>query len=136
MRENARIEARAEAAARRAREGYNGWANYETWAVALWIDNEPGTHETRHEMARQAIEDAPDHENVPAIWSAKDAARFAYADALKAWIVDDAAPDLGATLWADLLGAALSEVDWVEIAGNWLDDEETYATLAKSEASR
>ena len=21
-------------------DGYNGWTNYETWNVALWIDNE------------------------------------------------------------------------------------------------
>ena len=24
---------------------YNGWTNYETWNVALWIDNERGTYE-------------------------------------------------------------------------------------------
>lgn len=21
-------------------EGYNGWTNYETWNIALWVDNE------------------------------------------------------------------------------------------------
>lgn len=24
--------------------GYNGWRNYETWNVALWIDNEPALY--------------------------------------------------------------------------------------------
>ena len=24
----------------RRRRGYNGWPNYETWAVALWLGNE------------------------------------------------------------------------------------------------
>jgi hypothetical protein len=31
-------------------------------------------------------------------------------------------PDLGATMWADLLGAAFSEVNWREIAENFRDD--------------
>ena len=42
------------------------------------------------------------------------------ADSLKE-MVTEMAPDLGATTFADLLGAALSEVDWREIARNILD---------------
>jgi len=33
-------------------------------------------------------------------------------------------PDLGASLAADLLGAALSEVDWQEIVDSWLPELE------------
>ena len=31
---------------------YNGWANYETWAVKLWFDNEEATYRTWMERAR------------------------------------------------------------------------------------
>lgn len=34
----------------------------------------------------------------------------------------EALPDLGATVWADLLGAAMSEVNWYEIAEHLIAD--------------
>ena len=36
---------------------YNGWTNYETWCVALWIDNEEPTQRYWHEQAQQAHSD-------------------------------------------------------------------------------
>ena len=83
---------------------YNGWANYETWNVALWIDNEEGSYHERKDLARHAN-------------SVGD-----LADRLKGWI-EEMAPDLGATMYADLLNAALSEVDWYEIAEHWYEEE-------------
>ena len=90
-------------------KSYNGWTNYETWCVNLWIGNEQGSEEQARELALDAVkrhgkEDAPWH----------------LADELKSWIKDEA-PDLGASLYADMLGAALSEVDWQEIAEGYLD---------------
>ena len=82
---------------------YNGWTNYETWNVALWIDNEPGSYEDARDMARHARDE------------------YALAKALKGW-VEDMAPDLGASMFSDLLTAALGKVDWDEIAGHYYEE--------------
>lgn len=37
-------------------ETYNGWPNYETWNVALWIDNEEAMQNDALQMARDARE--------------------------------------------------------------------------------
>lgn len=62
-----------------------------------------------------------------AIWTREEAARFALADRLKEWheegkdeLLERA--KVTCTIWADLLNAALSEVDWAEIAQSFLDD--------------
>ena len=35
---------------------YNGWYNYETWMVNLWMDNNQGSHEMWREIARESID--------------------------------------------------------------------------------
>jgi hypothetical protein len=75
---------------------YNGWSNYETWNVNLWLDNDQGSYDEKRDIIRRA-----DDKNEAA-------------ETLKSW-VNEMAPDLGASMFADLLGAALSEVDWYEI---------------------
>ena len=35
---------------------YNGWYNYETWMVNLWMDNDQGSHEMWREHARDSID--------------------------------------------------------------------------------
>ncbi len=108
---------------------YNGWTNYETWAVNLWMDNDEGSHDYwlgvanyiyNHEAEEQKhftkLEDAvcilaeqlkEDHEE------AKDE------------ILERL--ELTSSLWADLLGAALSEANWREIAEHLLENVEVDA---------
>ena len=91
---------------------YNGWTNYPTWNVALWIGNDPGLDEMLREMARDEI-DRGESENV-----------YNLAARIKDWIRygDEMAPDLGASMYADILGWALDHVNWDEIAQHALDD--------------
>lgn len=104
-------------------EGYNGWKNYETWAVGLWIDNERGDYERMKGLVADAVEAAPMLAPVKdGIWTVEQGRKFRLADALKEWVNNELLPDLGATLAADLLGAAVSEVDWHELAESYLTD--------------
>ena len=97
---------------------YNGWTNYETWAVALWIDNERGNYDYWREEAREHRKAAPTCSQViNGIWTAEQAAKFNLADQLKEEIRDNA-PDTEASMYTDLLRGALDEVNWNEIAGN------------------
>jgi soluble cytochrome b562 len=90
-------------------KGYQGWKNYESWAVKLHIDNEQGSQEMSRDLVMNVrVED-------------KDEWRRDGADVLKEWLEDEM-PDLGATMWADLLNGAWSEVDWYEISENIIDE--------------
>jgi len=92
------------------RKEYNGWTNYETWCVNLWLTNEQGSDEYWRENAREAWENAADH---PSYLTRSEKARHALADMLKDQVSDsEMCPLLSeASMYSDLLGAALSEVD-------------------------
>jgi hypothetical protein len=94
-------------------ERYNGWKNYPTWAVNLWLSNDEGLYNTTRDLVSSARYGAKHSE---------PSERVLTADTLKAWVRDDLAPDLGASFAADLLGYALDCVDWFEIADAWLED--------------
>lgn len=98
---------------------YNGWTNYETWAVKLWMDNDQGSQEHWNEAAQDAWGTAKGNEDNRD--EASRDARIALAERLKDEH-EEAAPDLKNTVWADLLNAAIGEVDWHEIADALLSD--------------
>ncbi len=101
-----------------ATEKYNGWTNYETWNVKLWLDNDEGSYRYWGATAQEVYDEAEADDS----FTKAERAALDLADRLKDEI-NEAAPDLGASCFADLLGAALSEVDWMEIANALIEDE-------------
>lgn len=112
---------------------YNGWANYETWCVSLWLENEQGDCESWKEQAEECREEAKDR--TQDYWTRSECARYNLADRLKAGY-EETMPDLGASVWADMLGAAFSEVVWADIADSLLadcEDEEEFDPLGEED---
>lgn len=108
---------------------YNGWTNYETWNVKLWLDNEQSTQEMCAEYAREAWSNAEGNRYS----SRSQVARAALSESIKAF-VEDNAPQVE-SMYADLLNAAMSEVNYREIANSFLEemepqeDEEKYESM-------
>jgi hypothetical protein len=100
---------------------HNGWYNYETWVVNLWMDNERGSHDYWRERAREALDGArPQKARTYASQTQPERAKCVLADDLKEQH-EEALPELEGFA-ADLLNAAMSEVNWYEIAGHLVDE--------------
>jgi len=100
---------------------YNGWTNYETWAVKLWMDNEEPTYRYWKEAAEEAWAEA----KADKPFTRSERARLDLADRLKN-AIDEGMPEdiskaVNASMYGDLLNAALSEVNWQEIANSLLE---------------
>ena len=82
------------------REKYNGWPNYETWCVNVWLTNEPHIYERLMSIV-QSCDTLGDQ-----------------AEAIRQWV----RPDQGdedepgmAGVYVDLLASAFDMVQWREI---------------------
>ena len=84
---------------------YNGWANYPTWNVALWLDNDPGLQEMALEIARQDF-----------------GFEFERDDAYRE-LVENIFSEFGTNemygMKGDLLGWTLSSVEWRAISDSY-----------------
>jgi hypothetical protein len=103
---------------------YNGWTNYETWNVKLWMDNDEGSYNYFRELAQETYKQSESEYD----WQTKmDAAKYNLAEFIKDYF-DEINPLADtADTFSDLLGAALSNVNWYEIAESLLDDIEEMA---------
>jgi hypothetical protein len=95
---------------------YNGWTNYETWNVNLWIDNDQGEQEYWQERAADCLENTKDDDDPRgnAIAALSNEMEYVFDD-----LYDEQKPKSGPL--ADILRAALSEVNWHEIARHYID---------------
>ena len=86
---------------------YNGWYNYETWCVALWMGNDQGSYDYFREMAEQYDE------------------VYGFADFLKEHHEESIEElEIPSCFASDLLSAAMSEVNWCEIAEHLIEEME------------
>jgi len=104
-------------------KSYNGWTNYETWVTALWLDNDYASQCHWKEAAQECKASAPATDQVKqGYWTIEEAARFTLADRLKDEVTEGS-PVAQASLYADLMGAVLQEINWQEVANHYLADE-------------
>ena len=75
---------------------YNGWSNYETWTVNLWMTG-------NERYYAQLCEITSSGDNL-----------YDQADALEDWIRFEYDGEYS-SLWADLINNSLAEVNWYEI---------------------
>ncbi len=95
---------------------YNGWTNYETWNVALWLGNEQGSERYWASEAEQMFRDADGEGDARTEEATRGLAQQLQNE------IEEAAPELGGSMFSDLLNAALSEVNWYEIAEHYVND--------------
>ena len=86
----------------------NGWSNYATWCVGLWLNNEQGLQQTAGEICRAEYE-----------------YRCQAEDALKSFVEDLVFGEDGQLVTgmaADLLGWALELANWRELVESFQED--------------
>jgi len=85
---------------------YNGWANYPTWCVNLWLTNDEYLYHELQALVRLVEE------------------KRLYAS-LKLWVedmIEELHPSLAGTMEGDLMGWAVDQVDWDELAEAYTED--------------
>lgn len=98
-------------------EGYNGYLNWETWLVALWINNDEGSQDFWIEQAHEALNDAQETK----YFTKEEEAVFLLSDTLKDYFEDSPEIPMSSGFYYDLMMGALSVVDWREVAETILD---------------
>lgn len=100
---------------------YNGWKNYPTWAVNLWLSNDEGLY---NEVTAQVQEITAEDESRSEYWTLTESHKYTVADTLKEMVEAITEDEEIRGMSADLLGWSVGHVDWNEIATAWLSEVE------------
>ncbi len=87
---------------------YNGYVNYETWCVNLWMSN--GSTELYEEMATLYLKEEGEEKAVREL-----------ADWLKGEVGEFPEGLDNTSMMGDLLKSAIGKVDWREIAASYIE---------------
>lgn len=101
---------------------YNGYPNYETWTVSLWMDNDRSSCDHYRALA-QAVSEQKRVANTDHLTKSQ-ADAVLLAQLLKDDFTDASPLSDAVTVYSDLLDAALSEVDWCWIARSLVEETE------------
>jgi hypothetical protein len=107
---------------------YQGWKNYQTWCIALWLDNNQGTYTLMRENATEAIhyvfyEEKPKELNDEIRKDFIEKASFKLSSMIKEYVEENNPLSEENSLYSDLLSAAISQADFVEISEAYLTDD-------------
>ncbi len=91
-------------------ETYNGWTNYETWCLNIWIDNDQYLNERKAELVREVTLHYDDKQV------------YELSLLLESMVEElkDNALEVG--LLSDLLGGAIGKINFYELAEHYIED--------------
>ena len=107
-------------------EPYHGNKNYETWSVSWWLTNDQEMYCRCRALAAEASNVVLDSSLVfDGIWTTAEATRNLLADSLRELVGELNPVSDQTSLFTDLMDTALGEVDWHEIADEFLKEGST-----------
>lgn len=109
--------------ARVAQEGtYQGFKNYETFTVAVILENNQGDYEYWHERAQEIQGEIGEGYEESEYWKPEEKVIFSIADEMEAQFRDQKEEFNLPAPFGTLLNAALDEVNWREVAESMLTE--------------